>query len=253
MGTPASNEPGEAPVSLKNKLLRLIPETERKRILSISEQIEMRPRQVLHHWRLPMESVYFIERGLVSISAKVDDARFVEVWLTGSEGMIGAPLILDEEDQQLPHRRVVQVGGVARRIPAREFTAVLPELPVLRKTILRYINVVLLQTSQSGTCNSVHSIRQRLARCLLVACNGLESADLPLTHEVLAQLLGVRRASVTECLDAFEREGSIRIARRAINIRDEAALRGVCCDCFDLIDREYRRQMSRVPVLKGPG
>jgi CRP-like cAMP-binding protein len=107
----------------------------------------------------------------------------------------------------------VQVGGVARRIPAREFTAVLRELLILRKTVLRYINVVLLQTSQSGACNSVHSVRQRLARWLLVACNGLESADLPLTHEVLAQLLGIRRASVTEGLDAFEREGSIRIAR----------------------------------------
>ncbi len=252
MGTPASNEPGEAPVSLRNKLLRLIPETERNRILSISEQTEIHPRQVLHHWRLPMESVYFIERGLVSVSAKVDDTRFVEVWLTGSEGMIGAPLVLDEEDQKPPHRRIVQVGGVARRIPAREFTAVLRELPILRKTVLRYINVVLLQTSQSGACNSVHSVRQRLARWLLVACNGLESTDLPLTHEVLAQLLGIRRASVTECLDAFEREGSIRIARGAIKIRDEAALRSVCCDCFDLIDREYRRQMSHVPILKEP-
>src|SRR4051794_17742977 len=143
-----------------------------------------------------MDNVYFLETGLVSVSAKVGTTRFVAAWLIGSEGMVGAPLVLAEDDRKPPHRRVVQVGGIALRLPAQQFVSMLPELPVLRSVILRYVNVVLSQTSQSGACNSVHSLRQRLARWLLVASNSLECADVLLTHKVLAELLGVRRASV---------------------------------------------------------
>ena len=98
---------------MKNKLLKLVAEPERSRLLSRAELVDIRPRQVLHHWRLPMQYVYFIESGLVSVAARVDASKFVEVWLIGSEGMVGAPLILAEEDREPPHRRVVEVGGKA--------------------------------------------------------------------------------------------------------------------------------------------
>ena len=195
-----------------------------------------------------MESVYFIESGLVSVSAKVGENRFVAAWLVGSEGMIGAPLVLAGEDRQPAHRRVVQVGGAALRLTARDFVRALPKLPVLRAVILRYVSVVLLQASQSGACNTVHRLRQRLARWLLVASSALQSPDVMLTHEVLGQLLGVRRASVTECLDVLEKEGCIRNARGAIHIHDTAMLRDMSCDCFNLIEREYLRLLSPIPA-----
>ena len=227
-----------------NRLLQLIPAAERARLLDLAEQVPLKPRQVLHHWRLPMEHVYFIEHGLVSVSARVDKDRFVEVWLIGSEGMVGAPLVLVDEDQTPPHRRVVQVGGSALRIRSQDFLQLLPELPVLRKVLLRYINVVLLQTSQSGTCNAVHSLKERLARWLLTASSALEAADLPLTHEVLSHLLGVRRASVTECLDVLEKHGMIRNSRGMISIADADKLAESCCGCFRLIERAYRKHLQ---------
>jgi len=191
-----------------------------------------------------MEHVYFVEHGLVSVSARVEQDRFIEAWLIGSEGMIGAPLVLTEIDQSPPHRRVVQVGGTAIRLSAPEFLSMMPTLPSLRKALLRYVDVVLLQTSQSGVCNAVHSLKQRLARWLLVASNALDDEKLPLTHEVLGHLLGVRRASVTECLDALEKDGLIHSSRGLVNIINSQALRQVSCTCYDTIAREYRRQLN---------
>ena len=237
-------------VAVRNRLLRLIPNDELSEVLARSEEVRIAPRQVLHHWRLPMEHVYFVEHGLVSVSARVEQDRFIEAWLIGSEGMIGAPLVLTEIDQSPPHRRVVQVGGTAIRLSAREFLSMLPKLPTLRKILLRYIDVVLLQTSQSGVCNAVHSIKERLARWLLVASNALEDDKLPLTHEVLAHLLGVRRASVTECLEALEKGGLIDSSRGLVNIVNSHALRQVSCTCFDTIAREYRRQLNSDDDIK---
>jgi predicted transcriptional regulator len=106
-----------------------------------------------------------------------------------------------------------------------------------------------MQTSQSGACNAVHSLKQRLARWLMVVQNALEDHSCPITHDVLSQLLGVRRASVTDCLAHLEAEGIIRCSRRFITIIDQQLLRGASCTCFDLIDREYRRQLSGKAAL----
>ena len=88
--------------STRNRLLQLIPRNKLATLLSISEEVPIQPRQILHHWRLPMDHVYFIEQGLVSVSARISENRFVEAWLIGSEGMIGAPLVLTEEIKRLP-------------------------------------------------------------------------------------------------------------------------------------------------------
>ena len=234
----------------RNRLLCELPKDELAMLLKTAEMVQIRPRQVLQHWRLPMEHVYFLEHGLVSVSARVDD-DFVEAWLVGSEGLVGAPLVLAEEQQITPHRRIVQIGGEAVRIPAREFLAVLPALPATRRLLQRYLQVVLFQASQFGACNAVHSVRQRLARWLLVAREGLHDDELPITQEVLSQLLGVRRATVTEAVDALQSDGVVRASRGMISITDAAALRQVSCACHDLVLREYHRQLQ--PLLRSKG
>jgi CRP-like cAMP-binding protein len=228
----------------RNKLLCEMPQDELEVLLQIAEKVKIRPRQVLHHWRLPMEYVYFIERGLVSVSARVNDDDFVEAWLVGSEGMVGSPLVLTDDQQFPPHRRIVQIGGEALRIPAREFQAILPELPCARRLLQRYVQMVLFQASQFGACNAVHSVKERLARWLLVASSGLDSADLPITHEVLGQLLGVRRATVTEAVEVLQREALIRTARGVIGVMDVEGLQAAACPCYGLVHREYRRQIQ---------
>lgn len=229
-------------LEVRNKLLQLIPVKERLRILRSAELIELRPRQVLHHYRLPMEHVYFLESGLISVAAKVNRNRFVEVWLTGQEGLLGAPVVLAEDNVPL-HRRTVQVSGEAYRLRTTQFCEILKELPCLRDVVDRYLAVVLAQTSQSGACNSYHTLRQRLARWLLVARNALDSDEIPLTHGVLADLLGVRRASVTQCIEVFQKHRAISARRGLIRIEKPGELGKACCGCFKLIEREYHRHL----------
>jgi CRP-like cAMP-binding protein len=233
--------------AINNKLLQLIPADELDRLTSFAERVELRPGQVLHQFRLPMEYVYFIESGLVSVAAKVARDRFVEAWLIGSEGLVGAPAVLAAGIIPL-HRRTVQVGGKALRIRTAEFCEHIGDLPELRRAVDRYLSVVLSQTSQSGACNAYHNLSQRLARWLLVARSALRSNDLPLTHKVLAELLGVRRASVTECLEHFHLQGLVSTRRAHIRLELPSDLLSISCDCFRLIEREYERYLVATAV-----
>lgn len=232
----------QAVTEVRNKLLRLLPSDELSRIVGLCECIPLRPHQVLHHYRLPMEHVYFVESGLVSVAARVGHEQFVEVWLIGSEGLVGAPVLLAPTTVPL-HRRTVQVSGEALRIRTGDFSKILDDLPHLRSVVERYLAAVLVQTSQSGACNAYHGVRQRLARWLLVARNALGKDEMPLTHVMLAELLGVRRASVTECLEVLQEAGMISTKRGWVTVEDAVGLTKLCCDCFGLIEREYRRHL----------
>jgi CRP-like cAMP-binding protein len=226
--------------------LHVLPPDELSQVLAISERVPLFPHQILHDCRVPMEHVYFVESGLVSVAAKVGDDRFVEVWLVGSEGLAGAPVVLGAGTEPL-HRRTVQVAGQALRTKTREFRQAMEDLPGFRRALYGYLNVVLSQTSQSGACNSTHSLKHRLARWLLVARFCLDNDDIPLTHSVLAQLLGVRRASVTECLEQFENMGLVNTRRGKITVCRLDDLKKTSCDCFHMIDREYARQLAQSP------
>ena len=206
-----------SPDGTQNRLLRAIPADELAQIFSISERVSLHAHQILHDYMMPIEYVYFVESGLVSVAAKVGHDKFVEVWLVGSEGMVGAPVVLGAATEP-KQRRTVQVDGRALRLRTDEFRKAMEGLPVFRKALYAYLNVVLLQASQSGACNSTHELKHRLTRWLLVARSCLNADNIPLTHGVLAQLLGVRRASVTECLEHFESQGLINTKRGQITI-----------------------------------
>jgi CRP-like cAMP-binding protein len=242
MMTPISTS---SPGGTQNRLLRAIPADELMQIFSISERVRLRTHQILHDYMVPIDHVYFVESGLVSVAAKVGHDKFVEVWLVGSEGMVGAPVVLGAATEP-KHRRTVQVDGQALRIGTHEFRKAMESLPAFRKTLYAYLNVVLLRASQSGACNATHELKHRLARWLLVARSSLNADNIPLTHDVLAQLLGVRRASVTDCLEHFESQGLINTKRRQITICDAHNLEEVCCDCFRMIQEEYEQQLTSI-------
>jgi len=205
--------------------------------------VELKPRQILHHWDMPMEQVYFVEQGLVSVPARMSRGGPVEVWLIGQEGMTGIPVVLGGDLAPM-HRRVVLVGGAGLRIPARRLRELMGEVAPFQDILLRYVQVVLMQTSQVGACNAHHSLQERLARWLLTAADGLASTEVPLTHRVLSRLLGVRRASVTDCLGALEAAGAITTARGRIRISDVEQLKAKSCDCSRAIAAEYRRLLG---------
>ncbi|UQR62422.1 Crp/Fnr family transcriptional regulator [Bradyrhizobium sp. C-145] len=227
---------------VRNRLLRLLPHDELEHVLSLSEEVALAKRQVLHRYGVRMQHVYFVETGLVSVGAKVSSQKFIEVWLIGSEGLVGIPLALTTNARPM-HRRTVLVAGAAYRLRVDRFQQALANLPTFRTVVHAYIASALVQTVQSGACNTSHQLQQRLGRWLLLARDALESDDIPLTHQVLAQLLGVRRAGVTDCLLQFRRAGLIEMMRGRLVVRDPVRLAQISCDCWRLIEREYERQI----------
>ncbi len=234
----------DAAAAVRNRLLQGLPAGELRRVLALCDRVEIKPRQILHHWNLPMHDVYFVEQGLISVSVKVSQERSVEGWLIGSEGMTGIPVLLGDAESP-PHRRVVQVGGSALRMSASDLAAAVQELDAFRATLHRYVQFVLSQCSQWGACNAHHSLKQRTARWLLGASDALQSGRLPITHQLLARLLGVRRASVSECLAALEAAGTIRNTRSLVEITGAEKLQAIACDCHRIVRRDYRQLLGR--------
>jgi CRP-like cAMP-binding protein len=197
---------------------------------------------VLHHANSPIEHIYFVESGLVSVMANVGSGLFMEVWLVGSDGVAGVPAILGEVSSA--HKRMVHVGGSALRMRTRDLHRLMDDLPAFREVLLKYTYVVLFQTSQGGACNAKHPVEQRLARWLLMAGDRCESAKLPLTQQVLARMLGVRRATVTHCLNALERAGVLRKSRGSLTIVDRDKLVDRTCYCYRSIQSKYDRLLG---------
>jgi CRP-like cAMP-binding protein len=234
------SERGVTESDLTNGILTALPRSELAQLLPYLKRVTLKPRQILHHSRTPMDQVYFLQKGLVSVSGRAMRDRWVEVWLIGSEGMTGIPVVLDDYKDP-PLRRVVQVGGSAITISTRDLRHAFEHSTALRSVFLRYVSVVVLQISQSSACNAVHSLSQRLSRWLLLARDGLQEDAIPLTHQVLSRLLAVRRPSVTECLGHLEKEGSIRNTRARIEVVDPDKLDASSCECHRIIRYEYER------------
>lgn len=190
-----------------------------------------------------MERVYFIESSLISVSGPTGQGKMVEAWLIGSEGMSGIPIVLQDEDP--PLQRMVQIGGDAFEIGRQELTAAMEASPGIRRILLRYVQFVLLQTVQTGICNANHDVEQRLSRWLLLARDALGQDRVPLTHRALARTLGVRRASVTNCLGLLEKRGAIGVSRGVVTASDPRALNEIACDCTRFIKREYDRLITQ--------
>lgn len=228
--------------SFRNQLLQALAADDIGMLAPLLNRVALRPRQLLHVSRTVMERVYFIENGLISVSGPSGHGKMVEAWLIGSEGMSGIPVVL--YDDEPPLQRVVQVGGEAVEIGRQDLLAAMEVRPGIRRLLLRYVAFVLMQTVQTGICNANHDVEQRLSRWLLVARDALGGDRVPLTHRALARILGVRRASVTNCLGALEKRRAIHVSRGAVVASDPDALSEIACDCTRFIKREYQRLIT---------
>lgn len=235
----------------RNHLLRSLPRQDFERLSPFLETVPLVPKRVIQHAKFPLEHLYFIEEGLVSVLATADERDAVEVWLIGREGVVGGPAVLGVNSSPLRH--VVRVGGHALRISIDDVNMLTAEMPTLRTALLSYVHVSLMQSSQSAACSLRHSFPQRLARWLLTAQDRTDSNELPVTQALLARTLGVRRATVSETIKTFERRGVLGRLRGLIRIRDRALLEKLTCSCYRIIRREQERrlrcQTERVPLF----
>jgi hypothetical protein len=184
-----------------------------------------------------------MESGLASIvaAAETDDEQ-IEVGHIGWEGMSGSHVALDTDET--PNRTFIQMPGKALRMPAGDFVEALEKDRDMRRLFLRYIHAYEIQLSHSALANGRYSMRERLARWLLMCHDRVEGDDLFLTHEFLSLMLGVRRSGVTDEIHVLEGIGLIKATRGHIRLLDRARLEEVAGGCYGLPEREYERLMK---------
>ena len=214
----------------QNRLLAALPAKDYAQLASGLEPVTITYGEVLYEPGEPMREVYFPINCLVSLRTLVEGNRAFEVGLVGREGMIGARLVLGASRSSV--RALVQGTGTAMRMNAKRFLREFRRSQPLQRVLLQFTDRLMVQTSQTAVCNHFHLIEARLARSLLMTAERMSSAELHLTHEFLAVMLGVRRVGVTVAATALQRRGFIRYRRGKITILDRQGLEGACCPCY---------------------
>lgn len=228
--------------STENRLLALLPGENPDRMLSALVPVELEQGQVLYEAATRVDHVYFVDRGMISVVGVMENGASIEVATIGHEGMAGLPVILGVD--RVPHRYNVQIAGAARRMSVTALTAEMWNDTPLRRLLYRYHAAFITQIMQGVACNGLHSIGQRCCRWLLTTQDRAGSDELNITHDFLAQMLGVRRASVTEVLRPLQEEGLIRASRGKVMILDAQRLADSSCECYRVIRSEYQRLLG---------
>jgi CRP-like cAMP-binding protein len=201
-----------------NLILAFLPAEERERLQAHLQAVELAQGTVLYDTHMPVDQVYFLDDGMVSVVSTMQNGDTIEVGTIGREGMAGLSVILGVET--IPYRHTIQVAGRARRMSASRLAAELETNQMLPRLLNRYHAAFNTQVMQGMACNGLHSVVQRCCRWLLTTQDRVGSEELNITHEFLAQMLGVRRASVTEVLRPLQNDGLIRASRGKVVILD---------------------------------
>jgi CRP-like cAMP-binding protein len=188
----------------------------------------------------PIEHVFFPISCVCATVAQGTRGIGVEIATVGNDGMSGLPVFLGV-DSVASLDTFVQLPGIALAMSAQAFRAHVQRDHWLCTIMNRYTQALMMQIAQGSACNRLHSAEQRCARWLLMTHDRVDRDDFELTHEFIAQMLGVRRATVTEIAGALQDGGAIRYARGVMTIVDRGILRARCCECYDFIQAEYER------------
>lgn len=223
-----------------NRLIDGLPRKESKRILALCEIVSLEFGTVLCERDEPYAHAYFPITCFISLLTTLSGHPPLEMGLIGSEGMLGGTLSLGVN--AAPLRAVVQGPGSALRINAALLKRLLPESPVLQRTLHRYVYVMMAQLSQTAACNHFHEIEPRLARWLLMTQDRAHANHFHLTHEFLADMLGVRRSGITVAAGALQARHLIGYTRGEISILDRRGLEAASCECYAAVNLDYAQQ-----------
>ena len=199
--------------------------------------------QVLHEPGGRLEYVYFPTSSVISFVHTMQDGSTAETGLVGNDGVVGIELFLGGETT--PNRAIVQIAGQALRIPARLFQYEVAHDAHMERVLLRYTQSLLTQISQTAVCNRLHSMEQRLCRWLLMCHDRANCAELLMTQELIANVLGGRRESVTVAAGRLQDAGLIHYRRGRITILDRKALESSTCECYRSVEEEIDRLFRR--------
>jgi CRP-like cAMP-binding protein len=225
-----------------NWLLRALPPDEFALVSPHLEHVRLDTGRVVVDVNTPIEHVYFPEVGVISSLSVMADRSAVETATIGPEGMAGIAVFHGVDET--PEHAFVQVPGEGYRMSSEAFRRLLPSAPTLNAVLHRYSVALLTLVGQNSGCNRKHSVLRRCARWLLMTHDRVQRDEFELTHHVLSQMLGVRRASVTEAALALSEAGAIEYRRGLVTILNRAALERSACECYGIIRSTFDRLLG---------
>ena len=228
-----------SPSPTGNHLLDRLPRGEVDRLLHSLEAVSMPlGSEIVHQDRL-LSHVLFPTSGMVSLVVLMEDGRIAEASTIGREGMVGINAILAPDSN--PATATSQVAGEALRIPVSGFLEEMARSGALNRLVRRYAAYSLRYANQTVACNLLHSVEERMCRWLLMTHDRVGSDEFPLTHELISEMLGVRRQTVTVIAGELQARGLIQYRRGVIRILDREGLEAGSCECYSALKDAYER------------
>lgn len=229
----------------QNHLLAALPKSVQAGIFPRLKLVELNLGEVLNEPGDIITSVYFPISCIISLLYLTANGSSAEISVVGCEGVSGVSVLMGSESTL--SRKVVQSKGFAYQMDASEFKAEFNDQADVRLLTLRYIQALITQTAQTAVCNRHHHIEQQLCRWLLLSLDRLRNNQLNMTHELIANMLGVRREGVTEAARKLQERGIIRYCRGRITVLDRPGLEACSCECYAVVKRETDR-LSLMPL-----
>jgi CRP-like cAMP-binding protein len=230
-----------------NRILAALPREEFDRVAPHLTIVCLKRDEVVYIAGDQIRYVYFPISGLMSLLSTTETGSTVEVAMVGNEGIVGLPVIL--KNSMIPYEVAVQTETEAYRIKAEDLQAEFDKGQALHELILRYLNVLIAQISQSALCHRFHTVEEALGGWLLMVQDRLNTESLNLTQESISHALGVPRTGVTMAAGTLQRAGLIRYSRGKIMILDSERLEDNSCECFRIIHDELNHFLQTRPGL----
>ena len=225
-----------------NGLLSALPPATFERLRPHLERVNLKAHARLMKPDMRTKYVCFVEAGLVSLILSLEDGAAIEIGLIGREGLIGVLPALGAST--VASEAIVQIAGSALCLRTEVLRYEVGLEPELRNVLVRFLEALFIQVSQSVACNGHHTLGQRLARWLLMAADRGRTHEITLSHEFLAMMLGVRRPGVTIALGELKKAGIVQTGHGRIVIRDRKRLEAAACECYRTVKREYERLLA---------
>lgn len=222
----------------RNRILAALPDAEFVRLLPHLESVHLEKGEIVYLTGDEIQHAYFLDSGLLSFLSTTETGSTIEVAMVGNEGIVGLPVIL--RNPITPYEVIVRFASEAFKLKAEALLEEFNRGETLHEWILRYLNVLMVQTAQSSICNRFHTFEQTLSRWLLTVHDRVNSDSLNLTHETISNALGVPRTAVTMAAGSLQRAGIIRYSRGKISILDHGRLEANSCECYRIITNELR-------------
>src|SRR5215510_12816166 len=227
----------------RNRLLLALPSRNLKRLMPELEHVRYERGQTLIDADSPLDHVFFPDSGVISVLAVYSNGQAIEMATIGREGCTGVQAVFGAKSSSA--RYFAQIPGTSAKMSRRAFAQAMRSMPAFQRVATAYVQAFLEQVMISAACNGAHNVKQRLARWLLMMRDRSDDDGLPVTQDLLAEMLGVQRPTITNVLREIHRAGLVEPSRQRVTIRNRQGLVGESCECYELVRARIARHLPK--------